>query len=88
VPERTLPKARPKKKPPTWRGGLYSRGLSIAPRAPSWKPWIRSDWPIRLSPGFVGMGLDRGSEGPRLFRYLAAELDKLVLAYVHIVNVA
>ncbi|MCW2240682.1 alkene reductase [Azospirillum canadense] len=41
---------------------------------------------IRLSPGFTGMGLDVGPEGPDLFRYLVAELDKLGLAYIHIVH--
>ncbi|QDE41301.1 alkene reductase [Luteibacter pinisoli] len=41
---------------------------------------------IRLSPGFTGFGLDVGPEGPDLFRYLVGELDKLSLAYVHIVH--
>jgi 2,4-dienoyl-CoA reductase-like NADH-dependent reductase (Old Yellow Enzyme family) len=41
---------------------------------------------IRLSPGFTGMGLSHGSEGPDLFRYLVGKLDKLSLAYIHIVH--
>lgn len=41
---------------------------------------------IRLSPGFTGMGLSHGSEGPELFRYLVCELNKLSLAYLHIVH--
>lgn len=41
---------------------------------------------IRLSPGFTGMGLSHGDEGPDLYRYLVAELDKLGLAYLHIVH--
>jgi len=41
---------------------------------------------IRLSPGFTGFGLDVGPEGPDLFRYLVGELDKLGLAYIHIVH--
>ena len=41
---------------------------------------------IRLSPGFGGFGLDHGAEGPDLFRYLVGELNKLGLAYVHIVH--
>lgn len=41
---------------------------------------------IRLSPGFTGMGLNHGSERPDLFRYLVSELDKLGLAYIHIVH--
>jgi len=41
---------------------------------------------IRLSPGFTGFGLDVGPEGPDLFRYLVSELDKLGLAYIHIVH--
>jgi len=41
---------------------------------------------IRLSPGFTGMGLGHGDEGPDLFRYLVGELDKLGLAYIHVVH--
>lgn len=41
---------------------------------------------IRLSPGFTGMGLNHGSEGGELFRYLVGELDKRRLAYVHVVH--
>jgi N-ethylmaleimide reductase len=41
---------------------------------------------IRLSPGFTGMGLNHGEDGPDLFRYLVAELDRLSLAYIHIVH--
>ncbi len=41
---------------------------------------------IRLSPGFTGFGLDVGPEGPDLFRYLVGELDRLGLAYIHIVH--
>jgi N-ethylmaleimide reductase len=31
-------------------------------------------------------GIDEGAEGPALYRYLVAELDKLGLAYLHIVH--
>ncbi|GHC71939.1 alkene reductase [Pseudorhodoferax aquiterrae] len=41
---------------------------------------------IRLSPGFTGMGLHHGDEGPDLYRYFVGELDKLGLAYLHIVH--
>ncbi|MBD9388592.1 alkene reductase [Agrobacterium sp. AGB01] len=41
---------------------------------------------IRLSPGFGGFGLNHGDEGPDLFRYLIRELNKLGLAYLHIVH--
>jgi len=41
---------------------------------------------IRLSPGTTMWGIDEGPEGPALYRYLAAELDKLGLAYVHIMH--
>jgi 2,4-dienoyl-CoA reductase-like NADH-dependent reductase (Old Yellow Enzyme family) len=41
---------------------------------------------IRLSPGFAMNGIDEGAEGPDLYRYLIAELDKLGLAYVHVLH--
>lgn len=41
---------------------------------------------IRLSPGFAGFGLNHGDEGPELFRYLVGELEKVGLAYIHIVH--
>ncbi len=41
---------------------------------------------IRLSPGLAMWGIDEGIEGPDLYRYLVAELDKLGLAYVHIMH--
>lgn len=41
---------------------------------------------IRLSPGLVMWGIDEGVEGPDLYRYLVAELNKLGLAYVHIMH--
>lgn len=41
---------------------------------------------IRLSPGTALWGIDEGAEGPDLYRYLVAELDKLGLAYVHILH--
>ncbi|UXT50163.1 alkene reductase [Agrobacterium tumefaciens] len=41
---------------------------------------------IRLSPGATLGGLDEGSAGPDLYRYLVAELDKLGLAYVHVMH--
>src|SRR6201987_1385004 len=40
----------------------------------------------RLSPGTTMWGIDEGSEGPALYRYLVAELDKLGLAYLHITH--
>ena len=41
---------------------------------------------IRLSPGATLWGIDEGAEGPDLYRHLIAELDKLGLAYVHIMQ--
>jgi N-ethylmaleimide reductase len=41
---------------------------------------------IRLSPGITMWGIDEGAEGPAFHRYLVAELDKLGLAYVHIMH--
>lgn len=41
---------------------------------------------IRLSPGTTLWGIDEGSDGPDLYRYLVAELDKLGLAYLHIMD--
>lgn len=41
---------------------------------------------IRLSPGTTLWGIDEGPEGPDLYRYLVAELDKLGLAYVHVLH--
>src|SRR5580692_1682332 len=41
---------------------------------------------IRLSPGFTMNGIDEGAEGPDLYRYLVAELDKLGLAYLHVLH--
>ena len=41
---------------------------------------------IRLSPGTNIWGIDEGEEGPDLYRYLVAELNKLGLAYLHILH--
>lgn len=41
---------------------------------------------IRLSPGIAMWGIDEGAEGPDLHRHLVAELDKLGLAYLHIMH--
>ena len=41
---------------------------------------------IRLSPGMTLWGIDEGAEGPALYRYLVAELDKLGLAYLHVTH--
>ncbi len=41
---------------------------------------------IRLSPGITMWGIDEGSAGPDLYRHLVAELDKLGLAYLHIMH--
>lgn len=41
---------------------------------------------IRLSPGGKLGGLDEGPEGPDLYRYLMSELNKLELAYVHLMH--
>ncbi|TCM74961.1 2,4-dienoyl-CoA reductase-like NADH-dependent reductase (Old Yellow Enzyme family) [Rhizobium sp. BK068] len=41
---------------------------------------------IRLSPGTTIWGIHEGAEGPDLYRYLVAELDKLGLAYLHIMH--
>lgn len=41
---------------------------------------------IRLSPATTLGGIDEGVEGPDLYRYLVAELNKLGLAYLHIMH--
>lgn len=41
---------------------------------------------IRLSPGATMWGIDEGSEGSDLYRYLVAELAKLQLAYLHVMH--
>jgi len=41
---------------------------------------------IRLSPGATLGGLEEGPEGPDLYRYLIGELNKLGLAYVHLLH--
>ena len=41
---------------------------------------------IRLSPGAKLWGIDEGPQGPDLYHYLIAELDKLGLAYVHVMH--
>ena len=41
---------------------------------------------IRLSPGTTMWGIDEGADGPDLYRHLVAELDKLGLAYLHIMH--
>lgn len=41
---------------------------------------------IRLSPGTTLWGIDEGAEGPSLYRYLVAELNRLGLAYLHVMH--
>lgn len=41
---------------------------------------------MRLSPGTTMWGIDEGSDGPDLYRHLVAELDKLGLAYLHVMH--
>ncbi len=41
---------------------------------------------IRLSPGLTMWGINEGAEGEDLYRYLVAELDKLGLAYIHVID--
>ncbi len=41
---------------------------------------------IRFSPGITMWGIDEGPDGPALYRYLIAELDKLGLSYVHVMH--
>lgn len=41
---------------------------------------------IRLSPGTTMWGIDEGAEGAALYRYLVGELDKLGLAYLHVMH--
>ncbi|QCP52592.1 alkene reductase [Trinickia violacea] len=41
---------------------------------------------IRLSPGTTMWGIDEGAEGAELYRYLVGELDKLGLAYLHVMH--
>lgn len=41
---------------------------------------------IRVSPGNTLGGLDEGEQGPDLYRHLATELDRLGLAYLHVMH--
>ncbi|ABB10606.1 alkene reductase [Burkholderia lata] len=41
---------------------------------------------LRVSPGNTLGGLDEGTEGPDLYRHLATELDRLGLAYLHVMH--
>ncbi|AOJ36366.1 alkene reductase [Burkholderia metallica] len=41
---------------------------------------------IRLSPGATLGGVDEGEQGPDLNRYLVTELDRLGLAYLHVMH--
>lgn len=41
---------------------------------------------IRLFPGSQIWGISEGEEGPALYRYLVAELNKLGLSYLHIMH--
>ncbi|WP_227108077.1 alkene reductase [Chromobacterium rhizoryzae] len=41
---------------------------------------------IRLSPGLSIWGIDEGEQGPALYRYLVSELNKLGLAYLHLMH--
>lgn len=41
---------------------------------------------IRLSPGLMLWGIDEGAESADLYRYLVAELDKLGMAWLHIMH--
>lgn len=41
---------------------------------------------IRLSPGATLGGIDEGADGPDLYRYLVTELNKLGLAYLHVMH--
>ncbi|VWC97268.1 12-oxophytodienoate reductase [Burkholderia lata] len=41
---------------------------------------------IRVSPGNTLGGLDEGAQGPDLYRHLATELDRLDLAYLHVMH--
>ncbi|SCB51065.1 NADH:flavin oxidoreductase / NADH oxidase family protein [Bradyrhizobium shewense] len=41
---------------------------------------------IRLSPGITMWGIDEGADGPALYRHLVASLDKLGLAYLHVMH--
>jgi N-ethylmaleimide reductase len=41
---------------------------------------------IRLSPSSTLNGIDEGPEGPAVYHYLVAELDKLGIAYIHIMH--
>ncbi len=43
---------------------------------------------LRLSPNLKMYGIDEGAQGPDLYRYLVLELNKLGLAYLHIMQQA
>lgn len=42
---------------------------------------------IRLSPGVPSNGISDGDEGPDFYRHLVGELDRLGLAYVHVLHI-
>lgn len=42
---------------------------------------------IRLSPGTMMWGIDEGEDGPKLYRHLVSELNKLGLVYLHIMHI-
>jgi len=41
---------------------------------------------IRLSPGSSAGDIDEGPDGPELYRHLTVQLDKLGLAYLHVID--
>ncbi|GAA0493492.1 MULTISPECIES: alkene reductase [Tatumella] len=43
---------------------------------------------IRLSPGMNMWGIDEGTQSEELYRYLSTELNKLKLAYLHIMHMS
>lgn len=70
-----------------WGGGIENRARFAVEVAKAVSEEIGADRTgIRLSPGATLGGLDEGPNGPDLYRYLVAELDKLGLAYVHLMH--
>ncbi len=71
----------------TYGGGFRNRARFAIEVAAAIASEIGADrTAIRLSPGLGMWGIDEGPEGPTLYRHLVAELNKLGLAYLHIID--
>lgn len=71
----------------SWGGSIENRSRFAIEVAKAVAAEIGADRTgIRLSPGGTLGGLDEGPEGPALYRHLVAELDRLGLAYLHVMH--